>query len=397
MPVFPIDSGFLAFPLSYFALTQYFRLIYRRDAQFVRLCCLLNGNVALNKKRQDARIVRLYNNGKTEGEVIPVRLLFYVSKIARAGRITFMNNSFSPLVTGSLAFDFIMKISGRFAERAFDNAGFSVAFVTPDLQRMWGGCAGNIAYGLNLLEETPQLMATVGEDFTPYRQYLNSVGIETTYVKTIAGTLTAQAFIAEDDDNSQIIIFHPGATGQAHQQSINDLSSLPPLAIVAPNGKESMLRFGRELATAKTPFIFDPGQAIRMLNKTELEEMAALCKAVIFNHDEYNAFVEITGAPPRLSDTQAVIITRGEEGSETRCGGRVYQTAAAIFGDAVDTTGCGDAYRVGLIYGMLREWKWAQITGFASVLAGIKALRQGGQGWTATADEVHDKCRRLFG
>ena len=302
------------------------------------------------------------------------------------------------LVTGSLAFDYIMRIGGRFSERLSGPAaaGFSAAFVAPSMRRLFGGCAGNIAYGLRQLGGAPVLMATVGEDFLPYRKYLAACGIDDSHVLEIKGALTAQAFLASDDDESQLIFFHPGATGEAHRQSAAELPAPPQLAIVAPNGREGMLRFGRELAAAKTPFIFDPGQAVGLFSGEELKEMLSLCQIAIFNQDEYAFCQKQTGEIP-AGEKLAVITTRGDAGSEVLAGGKTHRVAAAKFGETADTTGCGDAYRAGLIYGVLRGWQWLEIIQFAAVIAGIKAACTGGQGYNITAEDAAAHCRRIFG
>lgn len=303
------------------------------------------------------------------------------------------------LVTGSLAFDYIMRIGGRFGSRLETpmNAGFSAAFVAPSMQRRFGGCAGNIAYGLRQLGESPILMATAGEDFEPYRAHLRLCGIDDSRVKIIEGAFTAQAFIAADDDESQIIIFHPGATSHAHEQGVDDLSSSSSFAIVSPNGKDGMLKFGRELSKSKTPFIFDPGQAIGLFSAEELDEMLSICDIAIFNHDEHLAAERITGKVFVPGEKQAMIVTHGVDGSQVSADGKTHQTAAAMFGETVDTTGCGDAYRAGMLYGLVREWKWPQIISYASVIAGMKATRPGGQDYTISAEEVTQKCKQVFG
>ncbi|MBE8158784.1 MAG: carbohydrate kinase family protein [Betaproteobacteria bacterium] len=302
------------------------------------------------------------------------------------------------LVTGSLAFDYIMRIGGRFSERLSGPAaaGFSAAFIAPSMRRSFGGCAGNIAYGLRQLGGAPLLMAAVGEDFAPYRHYLTARGIGDSHLLEIKGALTAQAFVISDDDDSQLIFFHPGATDEAHRQSAAGLPVPPQFATVSPNGREGMLRFGRELAAAKTPFIFDPGQAVGLFSDGELEEMVSLCQIAIFNHDEYAYCRKKTDAVP-AGKNSALIITRGDAGSEISAGGKTHRTAAVKFGKTADTTGCGDAYRAGLIYGALREWKWPQIIQFASVVAGVKAECTGGQGYEITAAEAEARRRRVFG
>lgn len=302
------------------------------------------------------------------------------------------------LVTGSLAFDYIMRIGGRFGERLPDAsaAGFSAAFTAPSMRRLFGGCAGNIAYGLRLLGGAPALMAAVGEDFAPYRKHLADCNISDENILEIKGMLTAQAFVINDDDESQMIFFHPGAAAEAHRQSAAGLPAPPQLAIVSPNGREGMLRFGRELAKNKTPFIFDPGQAAGLFSGEELREMLELCQIAIFNQDEYAFCQKQAGAIP-AGEKRAVIITHGDSGSEILADGKTYRAAAASFGKTADTTGCGDAYRAGLIYGILHEWKWQQTAQFASVVAGVKAAHEGGQGYKLTAEEAAAHCRRLFG
>ena len=303
------------------------------------------------------------------------------------------------LVTGSLAFDYIMRIGGRFSDRLSDPAaaGFSASFVAPRMRRRFGGCAGNIAYGLRRLGMRPFLLATAGEDFAPYRAHLAACDVCDSGVKVIDGAFTAQAFIVSDDDESQLTVFHPGAADFAHRQGVSDAPSSPDWAIVAPNGKDGMLRFGRELAAARTPFIFDPGQAVGLFSADELREMSALCAAAIFNQDEYAAFQKIAGAPFAADGGRALIITRGDAGSEASVGGRTHRAAAAKFGDAADTTGCGDAYRAGLLFGLAREWEWPRLVRFASVVAGRKALHIGGQSYEVSAERAEAECARMFG
>ena len=180
------------------------------------------------------------------------------------------------LITDSLAFDYLLRVQGRFGERLFapPPPAFTAAYVAPTMQRAFGGCAGNIAYGLRQLDDVPILMATAGGDITPYRQRLQQLGIDDSYVLEIDDAYTAQAFIASDEDESQINIFHPGATAFAHRQSVRDLSEKPKLATVSPNGRDGMLRFGRELQEDGVPFVFDPGQAIGLFVAAELREMA---------------------------------------------------------------------------------------------------------------------------
>ncbi|MDM5147437.1 carbohydrate kinase family protein [Candidatus Persebacteraceae bacterium Df01] len=305
-----------------------------------------------------------------------------------------------PLITGSIAFDYIMRVNGRFTERLPTplHPGFSAAYATPSLRRAFGGCAGNIAYGLRQLGDSPTIMGTVGDDFSPYRKYLRSLDIDDTYVKTIPDIFTAQAYIINDDDNSQLILFHAGAANEAHQQSIVDLPTPPPLAIVSPNGREGMLRFGRELAAAQTPFIFDPGQAIDLFSGEELITLMEQCTWAIVNADEFAALEKTTGiSRTRATEmVQALIITYGENGSEVFASDTHYHADAARLGETQDTTGCGDAYRAGVIHGLLRDWEWPRIIRFAAVVAGAKAVHNGGQGYCITAAEATTHSEKIF-
>ena len=301
------------------------------------------------------------------------------------------------LVTGSVAFDRIVRVAGRFSDRLEDAAaaGFSAAYVAPKLLRRFGGCAGNIAYGLQQLGEAPLLMATAGEDFAPYLTHLKEHGIDASHIKTIDNEWTAQAFMISDAGESQIIVFHPGATDYAHHQTTENLDV--NLAIIGPNGKEGMMKFARELAQRNTPFIFDPGQAVGLFSAEELREAAALCRVAIFNQDEYAAFEKMTGESLAAQNNQTLIITHGEEGSEGFHNGERFEIAVAKFGATADTTGCGDAYRAGILYGMQRQWQWRKILSFASVVAGIKATCDGGQEYAISAQQAQQECQKRYG
>ena len=301
------------------------------------------------------------------------------------------------LVTGSLAYDFIMQIGGRFADRleAKPAAGFSAAYTAPAMRRMFGGCAGNVAYGLRQLGGDWSLMGTVGEDFDPYRKYLKKNGGGELHLLKIKGKLTAQAYLIGDSEGSQMIFFHPGASAEAHRQSVADLPSPPDIAIVGPNGREGMLRFCRELSAAGIPFMFDPGQAVGLFSAEELEEMISLCQIAAFNRDEHEFCLRKTQARPSGA-SGAVIITHGAGGSEIWADGRTYRTGAVDFGRAADITGCGDAYRAAVLHAWFRGWEWMHIIRFASVVAGAKAVCMGGQGYTISAAEAETYCRRNF-
>lgn len=300
------------------------------------------------------------------------------------------------LVTGSLAYDCLLHVDGRFdAQLADPKPGFSAPFVAPRMRREFGGCAGNIAYALQKLGDKPALMATAGgSDFDPYRAHLIACGIDDSHVEEVEGELTAQAFVASDDAHSQVIVFHPGAAAVACSKNAADLR--PRLAIVAPGGRDGMLKAARELAEGGIPYIFDPGQNVRLFPGEELRAMEQPAACAIFNRNEHDAFCDITGGPPKPAGG-AVVVTRGEDGSEVFMNGERFETKAAVFGPAADTTGCGDAYRSGLMHGMMRGWPWPKRIRFASAVAGVKALHTGGQGYELSSEFAARKCAEFFG
>lgn len=305
----------------------------------------------------------------------------------------------SPLVTGSLAFDCLMHISGQFGDRwpAQPEGSFSVAYTAPSLARTLGGCAGNIAYGLHKLGESPLIMATAGNDFTAYADYLHQLGISTEHIMILPDFYTAQAYIVTDQHNSQFIVFHPGAVNEAHRQSVTALPP-PPLAIVAPNGKDGMLKHCRELAAARTPFIFDPGQAISLFSGDELRECLTLAPYAIFNRDEFAILEKASGL--RLNDaaelTEALFITHGEHGSKVIVDNDVIQTDCVHLGETKDPTGCGDAYRAGLMVALLHGWDWLPLLHFASIVAAIKAMHGSGQGYEMSLSSAAAAYEKTF-
>ena len=304
-----------------------------------------------------------------------------------------------PLITGSLAYDFIMAHPGRFGEqiRPGRRRAISVAFTAPQMRRAFGGCAGNIAYSLSLLGANPILMATVGDDFSPYRARLKKLGIDDSHVRTISGSFTAQAFIITDQDGGQITLFHPGAMEFAHRQKPADAEK-SALAIVAPNGREGMLAHARALADAKTPFIFDPGQGLSLFSADELITLMTLADFAIFNRHEWELMRARVGKTERILSkmVRALIITDGARGSRIRAEEESAIAPAVMLGETADPTGCGDAYRAGLIYAMMRKWNWQTAARFASVIAGFKALSHGGQGHRFSRLQLRKTYRQIF-
>ena len=304
-----------------------------------------------------------------------------------------------PLVTGSLAYDFVMTFAGRFVDHIERGRrrGVSVAFESPTMRRHFGGCAGNIAYGLKMLGDEPRVVATVGEDFAPYRARLRELQIEDGGIKTVADSLTAQAYILTDNENSQLIFFHPGAMHFSHIQAAAGEGDYA-LAVVAPDGRQGMLRHARDLAARRIPFVFDPGQATPTFAGEELIECLNLAQIAIFNRHEFEMFSKATGVgvAQAASRLRALVVTDGETGSTIYAQEGAHKIEAAVFGPTVDPTGCGDAYRAGLCHAILRGWDWPTAGRLAAVVAGLNARADGSQGYAPTIDLAREKYREKF-
>jgi adenosine kinase len=304
------------------------------------------------------------------------------------------------LVCGSLAYDTIMVFPDQFRKHILPDQIhiLNVAFMVPDMRREFGGTAGNIAYNLRLLGEDATIMATVGHDFGPYAERLARLGLSTRHVRTLDGQFTAQAFITTDVDDNQITAFHPGAMSDAQVNRIADAPGAR-LAIVSPDGRQGMIEHARDLAAARIPFIFDPGQGLPMFSGPELLDLVSGARALTVNDYEARIVEDKTGR--KVEDIArsigAVIVTRGAEGSTIHSGGRSIDVAAVPPDALVDPTGCGDAYRAGLLYGMAREWEWEKSARLASVMGSIKIARRGGQNHGPTRDEIARKLGDAFG
>lgn len=286
------------------------------------------------------------------------------------------------LICGSLAYDTIMVFEDRFKHHILPEKIhiLNVAFLVPEMRREFGGTAGNIAYNLQLLEGEPLIMATVGEDFGNYASWLASNKLDTAHVTTIAGSFTAQAFITTDLDNNQIIAFHPGAMNHAHRNSVKDARDIA-LAIIAPDGREGMFQHARECHEAGIPFLFDPGQGLPMFNGEELIHFTDLADYVALNDYEAQLMQEKTGLSLEAlaAKVKALIVTLGARGSVIYADGQRYAIPCVEAASVVDPTGCGDAYRAGLLYGIARGWDWPTCGRLASVMGAIKISSSGGQ------------------
>jgi adenosine kinase len=306
----------------------------------------------------------------------------------------------SILICGSIAYDNIMVFPGRFGDHILPEQIhiLNVSFLVPELRREFGGCAGNIAYNLKMLGSEPLVMGAVGDDSPPYLERLKRLGIKLDSVRRVPGTLTAQAFITTDLDDNQITAFHPGAMNHSHENRITrDLGV--KLAIVAPDGKEGMLRHARELADLGIPFMFDPGQGLPMFSGEELLAFVAQASYLALNDYEGRMLEERSGRKleelaPKL---KALILTRGAEGSIIYADGKRFDIPCAKAAAVVDPTGCGDAYRAGLLYGIASGFDWQKTGRLASLMGAIKVASRGGQNHSAGRDEIRRLYRQNFG
>ncbi len=304
------------------------------------------------------------------------------------------------LICGSLAYDTIMVFPDRFARHILPEQVhvLSVSFQIGEMRREWGGCAGNIAYGLKGLGGTPVVMATVGEDGAPYRERLGTLGITLEGVRTVPGTYTAQAFIITDLDDNQITAFHPGAMNASHENRVGDVENIA-LGIVAPDGREGMRAHVEQFANAKVPFVFDPGQGLPLFSGPELLEMIDAATFLAVNDYEGRLLAERTGVPldELAQRVDAVIETLGADGSRIRVAGRTIAIPAVPAAAVVDPTGCGDAYRAGLLYGIAHGWEWPKTGRLAALLGARKIAHRGGQNHAVDRDSIGAAYHERFG
>ena len=304
------------------------------------------------------------------------------------------------LITGSIAYDTIMVFPDRFRNHLLPDQLhiLNVCFLTPEMRREFGGTAGNIAYNLKQLGGDPLVMATVGEDIEPYLYRLQRLGIDATGLRKVAGQFTAQAFITTDLDDNQITAFHPGAMNHAHENHI-DASLGAGLAIVAPDGKEGMLQHARECARHRVPFLFDPGQGLPMFSRDELQEFVHLADYVAVNDYEGKMLEEKSGRAlvDLAREVKALVLTLGAQGSRIYADGETHEIPAAPAERVVDPTGCGDAYRAGLLYGLAEGWDWPRIGRLGAVLGAIKIASRGAQNHRVERRLIEARYRAAFG
>jgi adenosine kinase len=304
------------------------------------------------------------------------------------------------LICGSLAYDTIMVFQDQFKNHILPDKVhiLNVSFLVPNMRREFGGCAGNIAYNLKLLGGNPIPMATVGQDFGPYRAHFEARGIDMSHVKAMDGLFTAQAFITTDLDDNQITAFHPGAMMRSHENHVGDVADVG-FGIVGPDGYEAMLQNSRDFAELDIPFIFDPGQAMPLFNGEELTTMIEQATYVTVNDYESNLLQERTGLNEKqiAERVQGYLITRGPKGSEIHTREGMVQIPAANATQVVDPTGCGDAYRAGLIYGLMNDLDLATAGRIASLMGALKIESLGPQNQRFTYPEFAEQFRQQFG
>ena len=305
----------------------------------------------------------------------------------------------SALICGSMAYDTIMVFQDHFKHHILPDQVhiLNVAFLVPEMRREFGGCAGNIAYNLHLLQEDAYAMATVGHDFTPYAERMDRIGLSRKYLKPIQDDFTGQAFITTDLDDNQITAFHPGAMNSAHLNHVPHDDGIR-IGMVSPDGKLGMEQHAREFADAGIPFIFDPGQGLPMFNGEELQRFIELADWVTVNDYEMQLIHDRTGLSPHelAEHVQALIVTRGKHGSHIYTKDKRIEIPSAPVANALDPTGCGDAYRGGLLYGLLNDLDWATTGRIAALMGAIKIEHAGTQNHHFDLEHFHERFKNSF-
>jgi adenosine kinase len=289
------------------------------------------------------------------------------------------------LICGSLAFDSIMSFEGRFAEQILPDQLhiLNVSFLVPALRRDFGGCAGNIAYSLKILGGTPLPMATLGTDAADYMKRLTSLGISTEFVREVPDSYTAQAMIMTDRDNNQITAFHPGAMMQAHTTKIEKRSDIK-LAIISPDGRDAMVQHAEQLKAAEIPFVFDPGQGLPMFDGAELMRFIDQATWVTVNDYEGKMLSDRTGLSHAdiSRRVQGLVVTLGAQGCEVWIDGEKAVVPPVKPAAVVDPTGCGDAWRGALLFGLEQGWSLAKCAALGNQVGALKIAQRGPQNYT---------------
>lgn len=307
----------------------------------------------------------------------------------------------SVLICGSMAYDHIMIFPDQFKNHILPEKVhmLNVSFLVPEMRREFGGCAGNIAYNLNLLDDKIALpMATVGKDFDPYAYWMDKRGMNRQHITVIDEAFTGQAFITTDLDDNQITAFHPGAMNESHQNKVADAKDCK-LGIISPDGRDGMLQHAEQFAAAGVPFIFDPGQGMPMFNGDEISQFIEKATWVTVNDYEWQMMQDKSGltADEISAQVEALIVTRGGDGSTIYTKEKQIEIPCVKPESITDPTGCGDAYRAGLLYGLVNELDWETTGRIASLMGSIKIAQHGTQNHSFTLDDFKVKFEKEFG
>ena len=304
------------------------------------------------------------------------------------------------LICGSMAYDTIMVFKDQFKKHILPEQIhiLNVAFLVPEMRREYGGCAGNIAYNLHLLGGKPLIMATVGDDFAPYAKRLEKLNIAQTHIRHVPDSFTGQAFITTDLDDNQITAFHPGAMGFSEQNKVAEASGVT-LGIVSPDGRTGMIEHAEQFVEAGVPFVFDPGQGMPMFSGPDLLRFIDQATYVTVNDYEAKLLEEKTGKTLAeiAKSVTALIVTLGADGSMIYTEDREIAIPTPKPAAVVDPTGCGDAYRAGLMHGIQQGWDWETTGRLASLMGSIKIASRGGQNHAPTRDEIKAQFQKHFG
>ncbi len=304
------------------------------------------------------------------------------------------------LICGSFAYDTIMVFEDRFKNHILPDKVhiLNVCFLVPEMRREFGGCAGNIAYNLHLLGGEPMPMGTVGKDFQPYAEWMDRCGVNRRHVTLRSGTYTAQAYITTDMDDNQIIAFHPGAMNEAHVNKVGDAEGVD-LGIIAPDGRQAMVEHAEQFFQADIPFVFDPGQGLPMFDGNDLNNFIRQAAFLTVNDYEGELLQERTNRSldSIAADLQALIVTKGAAGSVIYADGKRLNIPAAKVSDVADPTGCGDAHRAGLLYGIAHHLDWETTGRIASLMGGIKIESHGTQNHSISRSELETRFVENFG
>ena len=304
------------------------------------------------------------------------------------------------LICGSYAYDTIMVFHDRFKNHILPDKVhmLNVSFLVPDMRREFGGCAGNIAYNLNLLGGSALPMATVGNDFEPYAKWMDECGVSRQHIKVLNDTYTGQAFITTDLDDNQITAFHPGAMSFSHQNKVTGANGIS-IGIVSPDGRDGMIQHAQQFAEAGIPFIFDPGQGMPMFSGDELMTFLEQATWAAFNDYEAQLMQERTGKSLRtMADMlEGLIVTQGGKGSMIYHKQQSIQIPTAETSSVTDPTGCGDAFRAGLLYGLMNDMDWETTGRIASLMGAIKIEQPGTQNHGFSKTEFDSRFTSSFG